>query len=58
MINANIIVKKYMDYVREKAVNTYVSIAKIIPNIGSQRYRDRLLMARVVGSTLLCAAPI
>ena len=58
MIDAKINFKGHLDYACEKAANTSVSLARMMPNIGGPRYSRRLLVAGVVRSTLLYAAPV
>ena len=58
MIDAKLSFKGHLDYAREKAANASSSLARMMPNVGGPKYSRRLLIAGVVRSILLYAAPV
>ncbi|CAD7093684.1 unnamed protein product [Hermetia illucens] len=58
MIDAKLSFKGHLDYAREKAANASSSLARMMPNVGGPKYSCRLLIAGVVRSILLYAAPV
>lgn len=58
MIDNRLSYNEHMDYVSEKAGRVQAALAGILPNIGGPRQGRRLLLAKVVASVILYAAPV
>ena len=58
MIDGKLSYKAHVQYVYDKASTASVALARMMPNVGGPRHASRLLIARVVSSILLYAAPV
>lgn len=58
MIDNRLSYKKHIEYVSEKASRLQAALSGMLPNVGGPRHGRRLLLAKVVTSAILYAAPI
>lgn len=58
MIDNRLSFKQHFDYVRDKALNICSALCRIMPNTRGPRYMKRRVLAGVVRSVILYAAPI
>lgn len=58
MLDDKLNFKTHIDYVADKASKKIAALSRMLPNIGGPRSSKRLLLARVISSTILYAAPV
>lgn len=58
MLDDRLSFKQHIEYCSEKAARMQMALSRMLPNIGGPKQERRLLLARVVSSVLLYAAPI
>lgn len=58
MVDDKLTFKAHIEYVADKAARKISALSRMLPNIGGPRSSKRQLLARVVSSTILYAAPV
>lgn len=58
MVDSRLQFKQHITYASEKASRVQAALARIMPNMGGPRFLRRLLLAKVVTSVLIYAAPV